>query len=218
MPRVWVRGGADLTTRRPVGEQVELELLRDGAVVSGAVRLVAEPRLVPFHHQVDAAPSYVIVGGLVFVALSLPLVEEGHLDAIADPHTAGLMLAKLGHFMMKPGQQVVILSKVLESEATIGYEAACIGKQLEALNSVEVRNLKQLAADATSASTRSAKFLQFRFHGNCRAVIDTARSKRDEQAVLGAHDIYKWCSADVDPRGGAASVACAAWFCGSAVD
>ena len=206
-----------LVTRRPVGEQVALELLRDGKPLSGSVRLVAEPRLVPFHHQVDASPSYVIIGGLVFVALSLPLVEEGHFEAIADAHTAGLMLAKLGDFMQAPGQQVIILSKLLESEATIGYEAACMGKQLETLNGVEVRNLKQLAALVSGTSMRSEKFFRFRFHGKCMAVIETARTKRAEQEVLREHDIFKWCSADVDPRGTSEPVPCT-WFCGSPGD
>lgn len=71
-----------LTTLPSPLRQVKLELRRDGEVVTGQVRLVPEPRLVPYHHQVDAFPSYVIVGGLVFVALTLPLVEEGHLEVM----------------------------------------------------------------------------------------------------------------------------------------
>mmetsp|Transcript_17893 Transcript_17893/g.44918 ORF Transcript_17893/g.44918 Transcript_17893/m.44918 type:complete len:270 (+) Transcript_17893:39-848(+) len=203
-----------LITRRPVEHQITVELLRDGNKLSGQVRLVAEPRLVPFHHQVDASPSYVIIGGLVFVALTLPLIEEGHLEAIADAHTAGLMLAKLGNFMQLPEQQVVILSKVLESEATIGYENACIGKQLEALNGAEIRNLKDLAANLVSSRTRSEKFLHFRFQGNCRAVLETARARREDTGLLRAHDIYRWCSVDVDPHENTSLLPCTAWLCG----
>ena len=57
-------------TRRPVGEEIEVELMREGWKSVSRVRLVPEPRLVPFHDSVDASPNYVIVGGLVFLQVS----------------------------------------------------------------------------------------------------------------------------------------------------
>ena len=79
-------------------------------------------------------------------------------------------------------------------------------------------NLKQLATLASSSATRSERFLQLRFQGKCRAVIETARSRRIEQDVLREHEIYRWCSADVDPHSSRMPVTCATWFCGGAVD
>ena len=48
-----------VVTRRPVGDDVEVVLVRAGQRMSVSVQLVPEPRLVPLHDHVDAAPSCV---------------------------------------------------------------------------------------------------------------------------------------------------------------
>jgi len=46
-------------TRKPAGEEIELEMTRGGRAIVTRVPLLPEPRLVAFHDAVDATPSYV---------------------------------------------------------------------------------------------------------------------------------------------------------------
>jgi hypothetical protein len=49
---------------------------RDGKELTVEVTLGPVPRLVPCFHGDDAFPSYFVVGGLVFTALSIPLINQ----------------------------------------------------------------------------------------------------------------------------------------------
>ncbi|KAL3909484.1 MAG: hypothetical protein SGPRY_009407, partial [Prymnesium sp.] len=89
---------------------------------------------------------------------------------------------------------VIILSKVLYSEATIGYESHCIGKQLLKLNDIQILNLKHLASHITKESTRNKKYLEFQFHSNSRAMLETQRAIKEDADLLRSHDIYRRAS------------------------
>ena len=104
---------------------------------------------------------------------------------------------------------MVLLVSILESELTISYDAACVGRQLTKFNGSSVLNLKSLAASVAAAS--SSQYLKFEF-GERRAVLETALSKKTEGDVLRAHDVPSWCSADVDPRGGGVVMNCVTAF------
>jgi hypothetical protein len=199
-----------LVTSRSAGESLDVELVRDGQSVSVSVEVAAEPRLVPLHDQVDASPSYVIVGGLVFLELSLPLMDAGLFDAIVEPVLTGRLLSKLGSRRTEEGERVVLVASILESELTISYEAACLGKVLTRVNGEAVCNLHTLAA-AVHRTGSKTPFLTFEFD-EWVAVLETARNKRAEAAVLQAHDIPSWCSRDVDPRGDVAVASCVTAF------
>ena len=104
---------------------------------------------------------------------------------------------------------MVLLVSILESELTISYDAACVGRQLTKFNGSSVLNLKSLAASVAAAS--SSQYLKFEFDER-RAVLETALSKKTEGDVLRAHDVPSWCSADVDPRGGGVVMNCVTAF------
>lgn len=77
--------------------------------VSSQVCLSPEPRLVPHHDHVDASPSYAIVGGLVFLELSLPLVEAGLFEAaVTEPSASGYVLSRLGAKRKTPDEAVLL--------------------------------------------------------------------------------------------------------------
>ena len=201
-----------LVTKRPVGDDIEIEIARDGSRFSKTVRLVAEPRLVPFHDGVDASPSYVIVGGLVFLQLSLPLVDAGMLDYLSDPISTGDLVRKLGARRKEPEECVVLLASILESELTVSYDRL-IGRQLTKFNG-DAKAAFSLRALAVAVSGAGSKpFLKFEF-GEWLAVLETERSKKTEKEVLLANDVISWCSADVDPRGDVSRLGCVTAFLG----
>ena len=55
-----------------------MKVLRDGQPLELRYRLMQRRPLVPVLHGVDCVPSYFIVGGLVFVPLSIPFLEHAY--------------------------------------------------------------------------------------------------------------------------------------------
>ncbi len=68
----------DLTSAVITGESLDVKVLRDGALLDLEYQLKQRRPLVPILHGVDCVPSYFIVGGLVFVPLSIPFLEHAY--------------------------------------------------------------------------------------------------------------------------------------------
>ncbi len=68
----------DLTSYGITGESLDVKVLRDGALLDLEYQLKQRRPLVPILHGVDCVPSYFIVGGLVFVPLSIPFLEHAY--------------------------------------------------------------------------------------------------------------------------------------------
>ena len=62
-----------------------MKVLRVGQVLDLHYQVQARRPLVPVLHGVDCVPSYFIVGGLVFVPLSIPFLEHAY-GGEACPH------------------------------------------------------------------------------------------------------------------------------------
>jgi hypothetical protein len=57
---------------------LNVNILRDGEPMSLEYKLGRRQPLVPVLHGVDCIPSYYVVGGLVFVPLSIPFLEHAY--------------------------------------------------------------------------------------------------------------------------------------------
>lgn len=68
----------DLSSPVIAGESLVVKVLRDGALLALEYQLKQRRPLVPILHGVDCVPSYFIVGGLVFVPLSIPFLEHAY--------------------------------------------------------------------------------------------------------------------------------------------
>ena len=60
------------------GESMDVQVLRGGKLLDLQYQLKQRRPLVPILHGVDCVPSYFIVGGLVFVPLSIPFLEHAY--------------------------------------------------------------------------------------------------------------------------------------------
>lgn len=57
---------------------MDVQVLRGGKLLDLKYQLKQRRPLVPILHGVDCVPSYFIVGGLVFVPLSIPFLEHAY--------------------------------------------------------------------------------------------------------------------------------------------
>lgn len=105
-----------------MGDRVKLDLLRDGKPQSIEVELKASPAPLLAPHNYDQAPPFLIKGGLVFQELS-----RGYLEAFGKDWTKRAPLNLLDVLgspedYEEGRRRVVILTRVIATEATIGYD------------------------------------------------------------------------------------------------
>jgi len=137
--------------------KVEVKVLRDGEEVALQVTLQPLPRLVPLIDGFDAAPSYVVVAGLVFMPLSVPLISavcgDDDSDADSDDDSDDAVVRDI-HYLRdvfdkdKPDKetQIVVWTQTLAHDCNFGYERLCRKlPRLHKFNSTPVKNLAHLA-------------------------------------------------------------------------
>lgn len=106
------------------GTVLDVKVFRNGAEVAIPVTMELPDRnkAVSKYWSADTAPRYVVLGGLVFVELSRPYLQEWGLDWLKK---APQRLVNYDAFQNElPGDRgkIIILSEVLPTPDTIGYE------------------------------------------------------------------------------------------------
>jgi len=93
----------------------------------------------------DKRPSYLVYAGLVFVCLSQPYMQHQYGKDWARKAPIRLCDRVLYGILNKTGEEVILLSQVLASELTTGYETMA-NLQLFKVNGIPILNLKHLAS------------------------------------------------------------------------
>lgn len=168
---------------KKTGETITLTLLRNGKKLTKEVTLTRQPEGIIPSHMYGKAPRYLIKGGFIFQELTKSYLQafgkEWKTRAPID------LLDALNHpeDYEKDRNRLVILSRTIPTEATLGYEriASVIvtkvnGKDIadiptlveafktpaeDGIHTIEIDNdLKKLYLDSESASKVEANFLQ----------------------------------------------------------
>jgi len=127
-----------------IGDICKLKILRQGHVMEVEVKLDLITSLVPTQLY-DKRPSYLVYTGLVFVSLSQPYMQHQYGKDWARKAPIRLCDRVLYGILNQTGQEVILLSQVLASELTTGYETMA-NLQLFKVNGRPILNLKQLAS------------------------------------------------------------------------
>ena len=194
-------------TQRFATDSVRLVLLRAGQRLEVTVPLWVPQRLVPRtllqKNYINAAtnagtgsggsivggvPSYLMVGGLVMLALSKEYIDdEFHLDHMQDVvgWAQEFKILSLADTMQQEAdEEVVLLSQVIAHNCNIGYEMYK-NLHLKAFNSVKVKNLRHLKtlldtleADSTisTSSSTTAKKVSKSSSSKTSAIASTSNS------------------------------------------
>ena len=184
-----------LITSRFVGDVATLRVLRDGSELRAQVRLSPYQFLVP-PHLGEGRPPYLVVGGLVFIALSDPFLEQRYGKVSAAP--VRLMHKSYLGVKRTPAEQCVLLSAVLASPATLGYDGAASGLRdspVAAFNGQDVTSLPQLARLVAACD---APTMRFDLEGGGRLVVlDAQLARSATPRVLEDHSIAAEASPDI---------------------
>lgn len=132
-----------------VGEKIPTEVLRDGQKIELTLKLKrSTDRLVPTHLY-DQAPPYLIKGGLVFQELSVPYLKAfGKEWANRAPLNLLEVYNNPEAYSENERRRVVILTRVIPTDATIGYERVA-SQIIKTVNGKVIAGLPELAEALT---------------------------------------------------------------------
>ena len=180
-----------LWRQRHVGEQMRATVWRDGASLDVSFAVQRPRPLVPILHTVDATPSYYIVGGLVFLPLSVPFLEHGY-GSSWRKNTPVKLQALLAEYRTAPDEEVVLLFQILSAELNYGYKGTSLW--VTHFNGQKVRNLAQMAALVEAAT---GEFLEWDTDDGSCIVLDRAEALAQGGTILAQHAIANDRSADL---------------------
>jgi S1-C subfamily serine protease len=194
-----------LLQRRQIGEQVAVELLREGRRVRAALRLdrrVGSGALVP-GPLYDARPSYYIFGGLAFCPVTVNYAQAWGDDwwNRAPRH----LLALLGRRARFEDEQAVVVCGVLRAELNSGYEEVAEDLVVKA-DGQPVRGLRHLIGIVESVDTG---LLVLETHEGKQVVLDRERARREGPAILARYQVPSDRSEDLVGATGSARAAAA---------
>jgi len=200
-------------------DQVKVEILRKGQrmVVNVPVWVpqALVPRILLSKNVVDAeksrgtgsngsivggTPSFLIVGGLVFVPLSKEyLASEYNTEHMGDFESWAedyRILSLADQMKREEEEEVVLLSQVIAHTCNIGYEMHR-NMQLVSLNGNPIKNLKGLKQLVDSFLETTTRPLLFEFANGQIIVIDSNAGKVAQTQICQEHFIPHHCSEDL---------------------
>ncbi|KAK9834040.1 hypothetical protein WJX81_005089 [Elliptochloris bilobata] len=178
------------------------QVYRNGKEVALRYHLHQRRPLVPVLHGVDCVPSYLIIGGLVFMPLSIPFLEHAYGGQNWRKLAPVTILAVLNEYMEKPEQQVVVLFQVLAAELNFGYRFQCA--RCETFNGTELLNLEHLAEACDSCTD---VYMRFGLEGGKCIILERKQALDNGPHILEQHAITFDRSADLREKTHTALVA-----------
>ncbi|OIT28536.1 PREDICTED: protease Do-like 9 [Nicotiana attenuata] len=185
-------GFSYLVSQKYTGDDARVKVLRKSKTLEFKIKLNAHKRLIPAHIK-GKPPSYYIVGGFVFTAVSVPyLRSEYGKDYEFDAPVK--LLDKLLHAMAQSiDEQLVVVSQVLVADINIGYEEL-VNTQVLAFNGKPITNLKSLA---NMVEACKEEYMKFDLDYDQIVVLQTKNAKAATSDILAMHCIPSAMSDDL---------------------
>ncbi|KAI8476024.1 MAG: trypsin-like cysteine/serine peptidase domain-containing protein [Monoraphidium minutum] len=166
------------------GDAITARIWRGGRAQDVQVELRVPQQLVPAHSH-DVRPDYYIYAGLLFTPLSCFYLRSQYGTDWASKAPIKLCERAFAGTMERPGQQVVVLSKVFAADINSGYQDIS-NVQLLRVDGVEVANLGHAAWLLEAAQ---GPFVKLELEWNKVLYIDHAKAVACASALLAQNSI-----------------------------
>ena len=131
------------------GDTLAFRVFREGKTLEIPVKM--EPRdhskILSESYVVDRAPRYIVLGGVVFMELSRPYLQEWGGDWVKEAPQRLVFYDAFQNELPQDRDKIVFISQILPSQDTIGYEGLD-NLVVSKVNGREIRNLNDLAEAA----------------------------------------------------------------------
>lgn len=182
-----------LTDSHQIGDEVSVEILRDGERKELSVTLskgLADVRLINTNY---GSPSYYIFAGCVFSPLTFNYLRSWGRRWFAEAPSE--LLTKLNDVRLFPGEQVVVLIRVLPSEINYGYHGAQ-NWIVESVNGIRIKNIRHLVKVVESEKAKGG-YISFRSPGGEHIVFSAEEASRSSGPLLSTYRIKNDRSPDL---------------------
>ena len=167
-----------LFNKKYVGEKCTVVVKRGNELLALSIGMIKFHPLVPADPL--APPEYLIVGGLVFVALSEPFLRCAVGEHFETEAPVRLLQLWGEGVRERPAQQAVILAQVLASELTVGFHEM---RDLP-LKSFNGTGIYDLASLANLIDSNSSEWLEFAFVGGDRIILNASEVIAASEGIL----------------------------------
>ncbi|PNW86569.1 hypothetical protein CHLRE_02g092000v5 [Chlamydomonas reinhardtii] len=171
------------------GESLQLRVWRDGAAHELSVQ-VSVPKHLVLPHCHDLKPRYFIYAGLVFTRLTNFYLRHQYGADWSTKAPIKLCDRYYGGVMEAPGQEVVLLSKVLSADVNQGFQDLQ-NYQVYKVNGVKVHNLQHLAQLVERCES---DYIRFELDWKRVVVLHTASGRAATSEILKMNAIASACS------------------------
>jgi S1-C subfamily serine protease len=181
--------------RKHINDTVRLTVLREGSVVSVEIRLtkpVNAERLVP-HEQYDVAPTYYILGGLVFQPLTRNYLETWGRTWWEDAPSNLLSYYRYGQ-STEERREIVLLTKVLADESNVGYHDL----RNRVITSVNGRNIATMRDLVKAVEGNDGKYYVIVDEQGYTIVLDRAKVEERAAGILKTYRVGAGRSEDLE--------------------
>ncbi|KMT10529.1 hypothetical protein BVRB_5g116530 [Beta vulgaris subsp. vulgaris] len=179
-----------LISQKYTGDNTKIKLLRDSEMHEFDIKFDPHKKLIPTCTD-DRPPSYYILAGFVFTAVSVSYLFSEYSSMSDFPVE---LLYKLHYSMAKSNdEELIIISQVLVADINIGYEDLT-NVQVIAVNGNPVKNLKSFKNMVESCNS---EFLKFDLEFNMMVVLRTETAKATTAEILATHCIPSAMSDDL---------------------
>ncbi|KAK6924882.1 Protease Do-like, PDZ domain [Dillenia turbinata] len=185
-------GFSYLISQKYTGDDATIEVLRNSEVLKFDIKLGTYKRLIPAHNK-GRPPSYYIIAGFVFTAVSVPYLRSEYGKDYEYEAPVKLLDKHLHSLPQSEGEQLVVVSQVLVADINIGYEDI-VNTQVLAFNGKPVKNLKCLASMVESCED---EFLKLDLEYQQIVVLQTKNAKAATRDILTTHCIPSAMSDDL---------------------
>ncbi|CAN1725949.1 Protease Do-like 9 [Linum perenne] len=177
-------GFSYLVSQKYTGDKATVKLLRNSKILEFKIKLDTHKRLIPAHIN-GKPPSYYIVAGFVFSAVSVPYLRSEY-GKDYEYEAPVKLLEKHIHAMAESAdEQLVVVSQVLVADINIGYEDI-VNTQVLTFNGKPVKNLKKLAKMVEKCHD---EYLKFELDYQQVVVVKTKTAKAATLDILATHCI-----------------------------
>ncbi|GMI99161.1 degradation of periplasmic proteins 9, DegP protease 9 [Hibiscus trionum] len=185
-------GFSYLVSQKYTGDTASVKVLRDSKILSYDIKLATHKKLIPAHTS-GKPPSYYIIAGFVFTAVTVPYLRSEYGKDYEFDAPVKLLDKHLHAMSQSTDEQLVVVSQVLVADINIGYEEI-VNTQVLAFNGKPVKNLKNLASMVDSCKD---KYLRFDLEYQQIVVLQTKAAKAATLDILTTHCITSAMSDDL---------------------
>ncbi len=181
-----------LATFYSIGEEISLDILRDGKALKVRMPMKAVSKLIP-DRQDDRHPTYYMLAGLVFVPLTVNYFSTANWEAF-KPELQDLFVHGL---LSEEQKQVVLMSHVLPHEINKGYDKLTnvIVKKVNGHPIAEMKDLLE-ALKTPSGRYHVVEVDDFNWSGS-RIIIDAEKEKQATGEIMDTFKILSDRSQDL---------------------